>query len=122
MSRMLIDKSFHVFISDNVIFTLLHVITCVYIMIHYILFSFTTFYTISSYLFTYFVTLCYVMLCYVMLWCGMLCYVMLCYVMRYQVTTAQEAFQLVAKGNKVRAVGSTQCNDVSSRCVGHFIV
>ena len=39
-----------------------------------------------------------------------------------QVTTAQEAFQLVAKGNKVRAVGSTQCNDVSSRCVRHFIV
>ena len=33
----------------------------------------------------------------------------------HQVTTAQEAFQLVAKGNKVRAVGSTQCNDVSSR-------
>ena len=52
--------------------------------------------------------------------CVLLCYVMLCYVMRYQVTTAQEAFQLVAKGNKVRAVGSTQCNDVSSRCVRHF--
>jgi hypothetical protein len=35
--------------------------------------------------------------------------------LRIPVTTAQEAFQLIAKGNKVRAVGSTQCNDVSSR-------
>jgi Kinesin motor domain len=36
--------------------------------------------------------------------------------LRIPVTTAQEAFHLIAKGNKVRAVGSTQCNDVSSRC------
>lgn len=35
--------------------------------------------------------------------------------LRIPVTTAQEAFHLIAKGNKVRAVGSTQCNDVSSR-------
>jgi centromeric protein E len=35
--------------------------------------------------------------------------------LRIPVTTAQEAFQLIAKGNKCRAVGSTQCNDVSSR-------
>jgi hypothetical protein len=36
--------------------------------------------------------------------------------LRIPVTSAQEAFQLIAKGNKHRAVGSTQCNDVSSRC------
>ena len=36
--------------------------------------------------------------------------------LRIPVTTAQEAFQLIARGNKVRVVGSTQCNDVSSRC------
>ena len=35
--------------------------------------------------------------------------------LRIPVTTAQEAFQLIAKGNKIRAIGSTQCNDVSSR-------
>ena len=35
--------------------------------------------------------------------------------LRIPVTTAQEAFQLIAKGNRARAVGSTQCNDVSSR-------
>eukprot|EP01038_Epipyxis_sp_PR26KG_P006383 gene6383-8793_t len=35
--------------------------------------------------------------------------------LRVPVTSAQEAFQLIAKGNKVRATGSTQCNDVSSR-------
>jgi hypothetical protein len=35
--------------------------------------------------------------------------------LRIPVTTAQEAFQLIAKGNKHRAVGSTQCNDQSSR-------
>jgi len=35
--------------------------------------------------------------------------------LRIPVTTAHEAFQLIAKGNKSRAVGSTQCNDVSSR-------
>lgn len=35
--------------------------------------------------------------------------------LRIPVTSAQEAFQLIAKGNKYRAVGSTQCNDVSSR-------
>ena len=35
--------------------------------------------------------------------------------LRIPVITAQEAFQLIAKGNKIRAIGSTQCNDVSSR-------
>ena len=35
--------------------------------------------------------------------------------LRIPVITAQEAFHLIAKGNKLRAVGSTQCNDVSSR-------
>ncbi len=35
--------------------------------------------------------------------------------LRLPVTSATEAFHLIAKGNKVRAVGSTQCNDVSSR-------
>lgn len=35
--------------------------------------------------------------------------------LRIPVTSAQEAFQLIAKGNKIRATGSTQCNDVSSR-------
>ena len=34
---------------------------------------------------------------------------------RIPVTTAHEAFQLVAKGNKTRAVGCTNCNDFSSR-------
>ena len=34
--------------------------------------------------------------------------------LRIPVITAQEAFQLIAKGNKIRAIGSTQCNDVSS--------
>lgn len=31
--------------------------------------------------------------------------------------SALEAFQLIAKGNKVRATGATACNDVSSRLV-----
>ena len=35
--------------------------------------------------------------------------------LRIPVTTAQEAFKLIARGNKSRATGSTQCNDVSSR-------
>jgi centromeric protein E len=35
--------------------------------------------------------------------------------LRIPVTSAQEAFQLIARGNRSRAVGSTQCNDVSSR-------
>ena len=35
--------------------------------------------------------------------------------LRIPVTTAQEAFQLIARGNRSRATGSTQCNDVSSR-------
>lgn len=35
--------------------------------------------------------------------------------LRIPVTSAQEAFQLIAKGNKLRAIGSTNCNDVSSR-------
>lgn len=35
--------------------------------------------------------------------------------LRIPVTTAKEAFKLISKGNKNRAVGSTQCNDVSSR-------
>lgn len=35
--------------------------------------------------------------------------------LRIPVTSAMEAFQLIAKGNKMRAVGSTACNDVSSR-------
>jgi hypothetical protein len=35
--------------------------------------------------------------------------------LRIPVTTAQEAFRLIARGNKSRATGSTQCNDVSSR-------
>ena len=35
--------------------------------------------------------------------------------LRIPVTTAKEAFQLIAKGNKFRAVGATQCNDFSSR-------
>jgi hypothetical protein len=34
---------------------------------------------------------------------------------RIPVTSAKEAFQLINKGNKHRAVGSTLCNDVSSR-------
>lgn len=38
--------------------------------------------------------------------------------LRIPVTSAQEAFHLIAKGNKLRAVGSTQCNDVSSRYCG----
>jgi hypothetical protein len=37
--------------------------------------------------------------------------------LRIPVTSAQEAFQLIAKGNKLRATGTTQCNDISSRCV-----
>jgi len=37
--------------------------------------------------------------------------------LRIPVTTAQEAFQLIAKGNKARAVGSTMCNEQSSRWV-----
>lgn len=37
--------------------------------------------------------------------------------LRVPVTSAQEAFQLIAKGNKFRAVGATQCNDFSSRYV-----
>ena len=35
--------------------------------------------------------------------------------LRIPVTSAKEAFQLIAKGNKLRAVGSTQCNEMSSR-------
>eukprot|EP01041_Mallomonas_annulata_P000281 gene281-505_t len=35
--------------------------------------------------------------------------------LRIPVTTAQEAFQLIAKGNKSRATGSTLCNEMSSR-------
>lgn len=35
--------------------------------------------------------------------------------LRIPVTSALEAFQLIAKGNKQRAVGATACNDVSSR-------
>jgi hypothetical protein len=35
--------------------------------------------------------------------------------LRIPVTSALEAFQLIAKGNKMRAVGTTACNDVSSR-------
>jgi hypothetical protein len=40
--------------------------------------------------------------------------------LRIPVTTAQEAFRLINRGNKNRATGSTQCNDVSSRSVRHF--
>ena len=35
--------------------------------------------------------------------------------LRIPVTSAQEAFQLINRGNKSRAVAATQCNDVSSR-------
>ena len=35
--------------------------------------------------------------------------------LRVPVTTAQEAFQLIAKGNKYRATGATLCNEQSSR-------
>lgn len=35
--------------------------------------------------------------------------------LRIPVTSAKEAFQLISKGNRYRAVGSTQCNDISSR-------
>jgi hypothetical protein len=35
--------------------------------------------------------------------------------LRIPVTTAKEAFRLISKGTKNRAVGSTQCNDISSR-------
>ncbi len=35
--------------------------------------------------------------------------------LRLPVTSALEAFQYIAKGNKMRAVGATACNDVSSR-------
>lgn len=35
--------------------------------------------------------------------------------LRIPVTSAIEAFQLIAKGNKLRATGATACNDVSSR-------
>lgn len=34
---------------------------------------------------------------------------------RIPVTSGKEAFQLINRGNKHRAVGSTQCNDSSSR-------
>lgn len=37
--------------------------------------------------------------------------------LRIPVTTAQEAFLLIARGNKNRATGATNCNDVSSRFV-----
>lgn len=37
--------------------------------------------------------------------------------LRIPVTTAREAFQIIARGNKYRATGSTQCNDESSRFV-----
>lgn len=35
--------------------------------------------------------------------------------LRFPVTSAVEAFQLIAKGNKLRAVASTNCNEMSSR-------
>lgn len=35
--------------------------------------------------------------------------------LRFAVTSAVEAFQLIAKGNKQRVVASTNCNEVSSR-------
>jgi hypothetical protein len=35
--------------------------------------------------------------------------------LRIPVTSAQEAFKLINRGNKNRATGSTQCNDISSR-------
>lgn len=35
--------------------------------------------------------------------------------LRIPITSAQEAFQLISKGNKLRHTGSTNCNDVSSR-------
>jgi Kinesin motor domain len=35
--------------------------------------------------------------------------------LRFAVTSAAEALRLIAKGNKYRAMGSTQCNDTSSR-------
>ena len=35
--------------------------------------------------------------------------------LRIPVTTAQEAFQLISRGNKNRATGTTNCNDESSR-------
>jgi hypothetical protein len=35
--------------------------------------------------------------------------------LRFPVTSAVEAFQLIAKGNKHRAVASTNCNEMSSR-------
>jgi hypothetical protein len=35
--------------------------------------------------------------------------------LRIPVTTAQEAFSLIARGTKHRATGATNCNDVSSR-------
>jgi hypothetical protein len=35
--------------------------------------------------------------------------------LRIPVTSAQEAFALINKGNKIRATGYTQCNDLSSR-------
>lgn len=41
--------------------------------------------------------------------------------LRIPVTTAKEAFQLIAKGNKFRATGSTQCNDESSRYIPGLI-
>ena len=112
MSRMLINTSIHVFIYDNVTFILLRITKLDFIKSRFIEYYFTLFNVV--YLLTSWPCL---ISCYVMLY-----YIMLYYVMSYQVTTAQEAFQLVAKGNKVRAVGSTQCNDVSSRCVRHFIV
>ena len=37
--------------------------------------------------------------------------------LRIPVTSARESFELINKGNKLRAVGSTACNDVSSRLV-----
>lgn len=36
--------------------------------------------------------------------------------LRFPVTSAMEAYQLIARGNKYRHVGATMCNDVSSRC------
>ncbi|KAJ1435063.1 P-loop containing nucleoside triphosphate hydrolase protein, partial [Ochromonadaceae sp. CCMP2298] len=35
--------------------------------------------------------------------------------LRFPVTSALEAFQLISRGNKMRAVGATACNDFSSR-------
>lgn len=41
--------------------------------------------------------------------------------LRFPVTSAVDAFQLINKGNKMRAVSSTNCNDQSSRYVFAFV-